>query len=485
MLKTSPSSKPKLTSMKSFLCFLLITFNTLFLFSQTFDIETIKNAGNNDIRINLVILSEGYQTSEFAKFKTDAESLVTDMFTQSPFLEYADYFNVHIIKVPSNESGADHPGTAIDVTEPYNIPITAVDTYFNATFDAFGYHRFLYYGIDYADAASAELKIRSVLADNFPTYDQALLIVNSSEYGGTGGEFPVTSTHTSANQIAIHELGHSMFDLKDEYLVPDVFYGEAINMTQETNTSLVKWGNWLNDNGVNIYPYGTSGVPATWYRPHQSCKMRYLGFPFCSVCKEGIIEKIHSLISPIDSYTPNNTVDNPTFPLDFQLDLVKPDPNTLERAWTLNTVSFASDVDAISILETDLVDGANTLTTVIHDNSNFLRVDNHDSFHVYTVTWTINYTSLGIDDIESEVNNYNISLYPNPSNTIVNLKFESNTISDLKVKIMSIDGKKIKSTTLSNYENAQVDISNLSQGIYVTNFYSGNVLIASKRLVKK
>ena len=58
--------------------------------SQTFDQETIKVSGDNDKRLNLVILSEGYQTSEFAKFKTDAESLVTAMFTQSPFLEYAN-----------------------------------------------------------------------------------------------------------------------------------------------------------------------------------------------------------------------------------------------------------------------------------------------------------------------------------------------------------------------------------------------------------
>ena len=204
-----------------------------------------------------------------------------------------------------------------------------------------------------------------------------------------------------------------------------------------------------------------------------------------SLLKEGIIEKIHSLVSPIDTYTPNNnTVDNPTFPLDFQLDLVKPDPNTLESEWMLNAVSFASNVDDISILETDLTAGTNTLTAIIHDNSNFLRVDNHDSFHVYSITWTINYTTLGIEDIESELKDYNISLYPNPAQSVLNLKFESQTVSNLNVEIISIDGKRVKSIMLSNLENTQVDISNLSQGVYVTNFYSGNTLIISKRLIK-
>ncbi|WP_295984122.1 T9SS type A sorting domain-containing protein [uncultured Algibacter sp.] len=77
-----------------------------------------------------------------------------------------------------------------------------------------------------------------------------------------------------------------------------------------------------------------------------------------------------------------------------------------------------------------------------------------------------------------------MSLYPNPAQSILNLKFESNRFSNLKVEIISLDGKKVKSSSLSNYENTQIDISNLSQGVYLTNFYSGRVLIASKKFVK-
>ncbi|WP_034043433.1 M64 family metallopeptidase [Wocania ichthyoenteri] len=467
------------------LLILFLVLNYHFGQCQIFDKETIKNSGDNDKRINLVILSDGYQTSELNDFKTDAISFVNDMFNQSPFSEYTNYFNVHIIKVPSNESGADHPATATDVTEPYNIPVMSVDTYFNATFDAFGYHRALYYGIDYPDSASAESKINSVLADNFPTYDQVLILVNSSEYGGTGGEFPISSTHTAANQIAIHELGHSMFNLKDEYLVPDVFYGEAINMTQETNSSLIKWKNWINENGVYIYPYGTSGIPATWYRPHQNCKMRVLSAPFCPVCKEGIVEKIHSLISPIDSYLPvSNSINTSTYPIDFQLNLIKPIPNTLESTWTLNASNFANDVDDVSIIETDLNVGSNNLTVVLNDTTTLLKVDNHETFHVYSVSWTITKSALGIDDITSEENNFNISLFPNPTNSILNLKVKSKNTVNLKVDIISLDGKKIKSTKISNYENNEVDISHLSQGLYLANSYSNHILITSKRFVK-
>lgn len=476
MLVVSPSLKPKLTSMKSFLCFFLTFIIGLQLPAQNFDVETIKNTGANDKRINLVFMGDGYTANELDKFMTDATNFSNNLFSQSPFDAYADYFNVYAIKVISNESGTDHPGTATDVTEPAS-PIADVDTYFNTSFDTSNIHRLLY-------TFNASI-VYNVLADNFPEFDQPVILVNTPEYGGAGGPYATSSTGFDADEIVIHELGHSLFDLKDEYYPGDALAAEAINMTQDKNPETVRWKNWIGSNGVGIYPYAASGNAANWHRPHQNCKMRVLGVPFCAVCKEGIIEKIHSLVSPINAFTPNNNiVETETFPLEFELDLLKPDPNTLESTWTLNNANVANNVDDVSILETDLVEGANTLTTIVHDNSPFLRVDNHDSFHIYTVTWTINYSTLGIETIKSEANNYNISLFPNPTNQVLNLKVESSTSSKIKVDILSLDGKIIKSTRLSNFESKQIDISTLSEGVYLTNFYSGNVLIASKRLIK-
>ena len=444
--------------------------------AQVFDVEAIEVSGDNDKRINLVIMGDGYQTSEFAKFISDATSFSNEMFSQSPFKEYANYFNVYAIKVPSNESGSDHPATATDVTEPV-FDVASVDTFFNTSFDTNNFHRLLY---TYNSSI-----VYNVLATNFPEFDQPIILVNSSEYGGAGGPYAVSSTGNNANEIAIHELGHSLFNLKDEYYAGDSFTSEAINMTQETNTSLVKWRNWLNTSGVGIYPYGTSGISATWFRPHQNCKMRYLNVPFCAVCKEGMIEKIHSLVSPIDTYTPiTNNVDNSSFPINFELSLIKPIPNTLDSEWALNTSSFASNVDGITIQESDLIAGVNALTAVVTDATNLLRIDNHDSFHVYTVTWSINNTALGVEDIISETNTLNISMYPNPSNNIINFKFESGKTTNLKLEVLSIDGKKINTERFLNYETYQLDISDLISGIYITNFYSNNVLVASKKIVK-
>jgi len=102
-------------------------------------------------------MGDGYTANELDKFMTDATNFSNNLFSQSPFDAYADYFNVYAIKVISNESGTDHPGTATDVTEPAS-PIADVDTYFNTSFDTSNIHRLLY-------TFNASI-VYNVLADN-------------------------------------------------------------------------------------------------------------------------------------------------------------------------------------------------------------------------------------------------------------------------------------------------------------------------------
>ena len=456
---------------------LLLLLSVSFLNAQIYDVETLRYSGDVDKRINLVILSEGYQDSEFTQFISDANNFVNDMFSQTPFAEYDNYFNVYAIKVPSNESGASHPGTATDEgTVVPAVPVTSVDNFFGTSFDSFNIHRLLY--------TFNTASIATVLANNFPEYDQALLLINSPYYGGSGGMFPMASTETTSSEIAIHELGHSFANLKDEYYPGDAQVGEAINMTQNNNPTTVKWKNWYGDNGVGIYAYGTSGTPATWFRPHQNCKMRYLGVNFCSVCVEGLIEKIHSLVSPIDSYSPiSSTVENPSFPASFQLNLIQTIPNTLETIWTLNSNEFATNVSSIELADTDLYDGSNTLSVVVNDNASLLRVDNHESIHVYTVTWIIDYT-LGIENISSSTNKINISFYPNPVENILTIKTENDLGKNLNARLVSMDGKLIKEISLSNMESQEVSLVEINRGVYLLNFYNGNNFITSKKVVK-
>lgn len=464
--------------MKQLALFAYLLYSLQFVTAQVFDMETIKYSGADDNRINLVILSEGYQTSELDQFITDATNYTNTMFSTSPFSEYTNYFNVYAIKVPSNESGADDPSENV-----------YVDTYFNATFDAFGNSYLLYYEIDGNNANNTESKIYNVLADNFPAYDQALILVNTDDYGGSGGLFPMAYSGYWGANVIMHELGHSLFDLKDEYYPGDELAGEAINMTQENDANLIKWKNWVGTNDVGVYQYECSKCDTdnytNWYKPHQNCIMESISQSFCSVCKEGMIKKIHSLISPIDSYIPvSNSVTNPTFPLEVQLNLVTPTPNTLESTWTLNASNFANNVNSVSILDIDLNEGLNSLTVAIHDATAMLRVDNQEHFYITTVTWSIDNSQLGIEDIKSSTDRFNISISPNPANRLIHMTYESTLNSPLYVKLSSIDGKYIQFYNLLHNLTTPIAINHLKQGIYIASFYSGTTLIANKRIVK-
>lgn len=439
--------------------------------AQIFDVDTLRWSGDIDKKINLVILGDGYVESEISKFVNDANSFSDEMFNQTPFKEYENYFNTFVIKVISNESGVSHPGTATDVSEPQH-PVSQVDNYFGSTFDAFDIHRLV--------VAERESKIYSVLASNFPLYDQVIILANSPHYGGSGGFFPVATTETSANEIAIHELGHSFANLADEYYAGDVFSGEYANMTKQTDSELVKWKNWHGDLGVGVYQHCCGDNSASWYRPHQNCKMRYLGAPFCAVCIEAIIEVIHGLTSPVEDFSPDNMLVASTFPLQLSLALSHPQPSTLYTKWNLNGNTIAREKDSIFIELEDLEFGENEVSVLIEDRSDFLRIDDHRDIHFEMVTWFIT-NDVVSSNPDIQVEESYIQVYPNP---VANKFTISGDLSLFKIEITNAAGQIFQ--TINTTENVHVfDLSALPSGTFLIKILSkNNSLLQVQKLIK-
>jgi hypothetical protein len=463
--------------MKKAIVFAASLFVGISAMAQVFERDTIFYSGPSEKHFNLVILSDGYTSTELSKFVTDATSFATAFFEEVPYLNYKEYFNVIIIKVPSNQSGASHPGTATDVTEPAH-PVSTVDNYFGSTFDYGKIHRLL--------VATKTSAISNVLANNFPAYDQALILVNSPYYGGSGGYYSVASTNSSSAQIAIHELGHSFPGLKDEYYPGDIYAAEGINMTKETNPSLVKWRNWIGTNSVGIYQHCCIGNSSEWYKPHQNCKMQTLGPPFCSVCVEGTIEKIHSVIPPVESYIPeNSSVNESSYPVRFRLNLINPNPNTLKRTWLLNSSLFGKNIDSVFINAGDLITGTNYLTVSIEDTTQLLRVDNHSAIHVSAVSWTVNKSIVGIKDIKATSSEIEIELYPNPATEFINVRISGEIKGKIKLEIYNLQGRRLKVSTLHNNETDIIDLKGLDRGIYFVKILSDNQMISSQKIIRE
>jgi len=451
--------------------FLFLVVNSL-CSAQVFEVDTLRWSGEIDKKINLVILGDGYVESEIGKLVTDAKSFSNEMFSQTPFKEYENYFNTFLIKVISNESGVSHPGTATDVTEPQH-QVSQVDNFFGTPFDGYGIHRLV--------VPTHSNKIYNVLANNFPLYDHVIILANANYSGGSGGFFAVSTTETSANEIAIHELGHSFADLADEYYAGDNYSAERANMTKETDPDLVKWKNWMDDSGIGVYRHCCGGQSSVWYRPHQDCKMRFLGAPFCVVCTQQIIESIHELVSPLNEFSPDNNISTPTFPIHLKLDLTHPSSHSVHTRWRVNGRTIAQNKDSVIIEFDDLEVGENEVSAFIEDKSDFLRVDEHNSIHFQLVNWNIS-KSLTDIDTDIRVEEGSIQIYPNP---VLNKFTISGKLNLFQIEVINPSGKVFQ--TIDNAVNQYtLDVSDLPSGQYFIRVLSkNNNLLQTQQIIKE
>lgn len=454
--------------MKKTLLFLLI--GSSFYFSQTFNTVPVLQNGSNDKRLNIAVLGDGFTSTQQTSFVNAAQSTVNYLFTKSPYKEYKNYFNAYAIQVISPESGVKHPGTATDVAEPV-IPVSNPNNYLGSTFDV-NVHRCIY--------TYSSNKVAQVLSANVPDYDLNYVLVNSTEYGGCGGTYAFASLNPAANEIVVHELGHSFAKLADEYWFSGS--GESANKTQTSNPATIKWKNWIGTNNVGIYSHAED---PSWFRPHQNCEMRYLDREFCSVCKEATIERIHALLSPIDSYMPaNSTVIDASSDVTFTVNEILPIPNTLVNTWTLNGTALSTAANTLTITPAQLNQGNNTLLFSVTDNTQFVRTDNHNTVHLTTVTWILNKATLGTAEVKAEERRF--SIYPNPAKNEIFINGKKDFSKNLQVRLYDASGKLINvKHDLENAQTLRLQIQHLASGMYSLQILENQNLIISQKIIKE
>lgn len=413
--------------------FLLIAFCTQ---GQIFEVDTLIKNGPLSKRMNIVFLGDGYTAGEQNKFIADVQNVLPKLFGVEPLKEYASYFNVFAVKVISEQSGANHPKTSAD-SDCNGVPAAVVNNYFGSTFDYGNIHRLLY--------PTQSGKIVSVLSQHLPGYTQAFIIVNTPHYGGAGGFVATSSTHSAGPQIAIHEIGHSFAGLADEYWAGTQYAAERPNLTQQSNASLVKWKNWIGENGVNIFPHAES---PSWYRPHEDCGMRYLNRAFCSVCVEAFVEKIHTLTNPIMEYSPTQKklpLPEPDEAIEFSLSLVKPQPNTLKVVWEQDNVVKAKNEDSFLLPIESIIAENSVIRVTVTDTTALTRNASHLVSHVYTIEWTVNPTITGIE-VSTLEREYELKLYPNPVERELNVTYVLSKPADVSISITDAGGKAVHYT---------------------------------------
>ena len=288
----------------------------------------IVDHGPNAQRFNLVILGDGYQSTELAKFATDTDAFVNLLRATDPFPDLWCGINVFRIDVVSTDSGADDPGTCGDGSAGSG---ATPRTYFDSTFCGDGGSRRL---LSCNDDAAVDVANAHV-----PENHVTMVMVNSSEYGGSSdGRTAKMSTNAQSAEIALHEMGHLVFAFGDEYDCRTCTAGEtghdhfgggepaAPNVTINTNANTIKWKTQLtsatdalptttnancaahdaqaNPKGANyVGAYeGANYFHCGCYRPSFACRMQALGNPFCAVCQAVIRSTLQPFL-PAESLT--------------------------------------------------------------------------------------------------------------------------------------------------------------------------------------
>jgi len=248
----------------------------------------LHRGGPNESCLNLVIVGDGYLPSQMREYRKKCDELLRVIESEAWFRAPGN-LNVFRIDVESS-------GTTAWLRRA--CPGKPVKSYFQTRFCA-NKSDPRYLGGD------GELA-RQVAADHVPEFTAVLVLANVSMLGG-GTSIKACWTHTGSSwtRTALHELGHALFDLGDEYggrhekwSFPEPRYENA---TVETDPGKIEWRHLIKqwtpiptpatsaNQDIGLFE-GALGYDRGVYRGALRCKMRQTQLPFCAVCLD-IIER--------------------------------------------------------------------------------------------------------------------------------------------------------------------------------------------------
>ena len=241
----------------------------------TFPVQVIHKTGDDKENFVIVIMGDGYTAGQQDQFLEDATQKARGMLTWSPYREYSDRINIYAVQAVSNESGIGVYGGK------------SPDTYFHVKVygKAAG---FTNGGDERAKALRTELE-ENYLDEGANVGTIHILCNDTGSYGASENPLFSFSTNYEDNSdgmVMAHETAHSIGGLGDEY----ERYTNKPNMSDTTDPEKIKWSKMLGFRGSGITNAGTD----TAFAPSRECMMRWLGQPFCEVCKMELARKLNN-----------------------------------------------------------------------------------------------------------------------------------------------------------------------------------------------
>ncbi|MFA1818910.1 M64 family metallopeptidase [Virgibacillus oceani] len=359
------------------------------------NVVPLQETGPAEERLNLIIFGDGYTTDEMDKFHEDVDRNQNVQWSVEPFRSYRNYFNVYMVETPSIDSGIS--------CDPDDENIRR-DTVFNLQYARTCPAAELARGVTYGSGGSAARNeiLREHVAPELgipagAQNIQTLALANTSTYGGIGGTHATTTGGSPQGPlVSIHELGHSLGNLRDEYAysnrdVPGGAYPDeepsSFHHTRMSAEEMIeneaKWWRWLgeeSESGGIIraadpdgYESGNLHSENIW-RPSEHSMMRHTGFYFDQVGREHMTQRITGMRNrgemPLSS-TPEGEVGTDDV---VWVETMYPRFHELNVTWEINGEEVASEQNSrfLELAELGVEDG-DTVKVMVLDETEFVR----------------------------------------------------------------------------------------------------------------
>ncbi|MFJ8042116.1 M64 family metallopeptidase [Kitasatospora sp. NPDC096147] len=280
------------------------------------EVSTIVQNGSTATKLDVVVIGDGYTAAEQAKFHADAAAKWQEISAVQPYADYRGLFNVWTVDTVSAESGVTGDPDRATTRQ------TALGSYFWCG----EVERLLCVDTDAVERYAAKA----------PAADLVIVVANSAKYGGAGyndvsselgysGIATVAGGNALSGQIAVHETGHSLGKLADEYWyegqggytgkepAESNISKQTLNEMKRTRTKWYRWLGQTSPDGGKVGAFQGGGYyPTGLYRPTDNSIMRSLGREFNLPGREAMIAGFHRYATTLASATPT------TAPLDSQ-----------------------------------------------------------------------------------------------------------------------------------------------------------------------
>lgn len=338
--------------------------------------------------LHWVITGDGFRANERLMLLEKARSVI-DLTLSQPLLEaHNSVWNVHVLVVASAQTGADVPSGGI-----------TRDTAFDASFDCGGIGRLLC--VDFG-------KVYAELLPEFQDFDALLVLVNSEQYGGSGGGAgAVVSTNSLADQVILHEMGHSFAWLADEYVDSAIetqgegtyVEGAFPNITKFTDPADIPWRWWFahpTDIPTNVGALGIGRFEGGFYRarglyrPTFDSFMRNTGGTVNAVHSEAWVWRMYQAVPPIIGSAPARGA--VTLSLDERrtFGILRAFPRAVQRVrWYLDGQEIVSGRDVEQIVCCKGISGAHVLRVDVTDTTGVIRRPDAEAESRASRTWDL------------------------------------------------------------------------------------------------